>query len=113
MTGNFFQQITNALISYNYEIIKGSNVFDSGNYMEKRVYYNKLDPTYGISYVPGSVGGGGTGGGGGIIITPEPVVPTQPEQTTSTGFDFESLLSNPIVLIGLAVGVYLLVKDRL
>jgi hypothetical protein len=78
--------------------------------MEKRVYYNKLDPTYGISYVPSSVGGGG---GGEIVITPPPVVPTQPEQTTNTGFDFESLLSNPIVLIGLAVGVYLLVKDRL
>lgn len=114
MSGNFFQQLKNALSANNYEITFGNKVFDQGNYMEKRIYYNKFKPSYGITFVPGSVGGGGTavppaGGGGTVIKTPDQTV----QAPVTSQFDLSGLLSNPIFLIGGGIVLFLLIKNKL
>jgi len=82
-------------------------------------FYIRSNPSYGISYVPHtlpsppSTGGGGSGsgsGGGNIVPTPPAPVPTSPMAPVGGSEDITNLLSNPIVLVGVGLGIYFLMK---
>ena len=111
----YFQDLNHLLTRYGNTLIDApiANV-TTPEIVKPRLIYNENKPGYGITYSPPSAGGGGGGGGGGGI-TPKPKQPQPPPQTLPTipepgGFDFGGLLKNPIVLIGGAVVLFLLMK---
>ena len=114
----YLSKLPGKLLQHQYNIISDNKTFTSENKSDYRITWNPLKPTYGINYVPNQVPGytppniipGGGGGGGQIQITPQPVQQT-PVQTKSS-FDFGGLLSDPIVLIGAGLVLFLLLKDR-
>lgn len=104
----------NTLISRNgYQLIdppiKDKTIYEI---TKPRLIYNKNAKSYGITYTPPEPGGGG----GGVVIKP-PVTPpvNQPSEPTQTpnNFDVKSLLENPIILIGGAIVLYMLIKDKI
>lgn len=104
--------------NHKFDIVSQNNSYNNLNVGDVRIVHNRFKPSYGIVFVPTGVGGsGGTGpgtgsgsGGGQIQLEPEPT-PGGMSPTGETAFDFGELLSNPLVLIGLAIGVYVLLKD--
>jgi hypothetical protein len=114
--GTFFSQIIGSLSLHSFEIIQGFASFDQQQWMTKRIYHKNNDPTYGIAYVPGSVGGGGSGGGGGTIIVPTPNDPalqqTQTETQAGAGL-FAGLGDLPSWVLPVVIGVggYFLLKQ--
>lgn len=115
----YLSKLPGILLQHNFNIISANKTFSELNKSDVRITYNPLKPSYGITFVPGSVGQGngtpgggvpgGTPGGGNISITPN-----QPaaNPAVQSGFDFSSLLSNPAVLIGGGIVLYLLFKDK-
>ena len=113
----YLSKIPNKLLNHQYNIISDNKTFTSENKSDYRITWNPLKPTYGINYVPNQVPGytppnvvPGGGGGGQIQITP---TPSQPVNTPDPGgIDFGSLLSNPILLVGAGLVLFLLMKDK-
>lgn len=117
----YLSKIPGKLLQHQFNIISQNKTFTESDKSDIRITWNPLKPAYGITYVPQQVpgytppsitpgGGGGTGGGGQIQVIPGSN--TTPIQTPDPGgIDFGSLLSNPIVLIGGGLVLYLLLKD--
>jgi len=106
----FLEGIPNNLNYKGYQIIGGKNYFSSDDLGEKRLYYAPNAGSYGITFNPSSV----PGGGGTIAVQPTPPVTTpggepgsEPKQAGGLpNIDIVSLLSNPIVMIGIGVAIY-------
>lgn len=117
----YLSKIPGKLLQHQFNIISQNKTFSETDKSDIRITWNPIKPAYGITYVPQQVpgytppsiipGGNGGGGGGQIQIIPTQK-PTTPVQTPDPGgIDFSSLLSNPIVLIGGGLVLYLLLKD--
>lgn len=112
-SGNFYEQLKNGLQGFNYEILQGAPIFDSLNWKQKRIVYNSNKPNYGLTFIqsniPTPTPSGGTGNiptptGGNIIPTPN--APINSGAPVEAGFDFWTLLQNPIVWLAVGGAVY-------
>lgn len=121
MTGNYFTQLKSAFSFYNYNLLQGPEIFDAGNVGMLRIYNAINEPTYGISFIPGSVGGGGTGTtytntGTGTTTTTNfqktpDVLPGAPAAGPAGILDdIFNMLKNPVVIAGVIIGGYLIFK---
>lgn len=114
-----YSKVPSMLAQKNLVVVSQNKIFGKADLSEERVAYCQVCPTYGIVYVPGSVGGsgttggttgGGTPGGGEIQLTPEPVqTPTTVPSEAGSGIN--EIISNPVFLIGgILIAYYLLKK---
>ena len=75
-----------------------------------RLTYKENAPSYNIVYVPQTGGSGGT-----TIPTPQPVLTPSPEPvqagTQQSGFNMSGIFDNPLLLVGLGLGFFFLLKD--
>jgi hypothetical protein len=122
----YYGKLPGVLLSHQYNIISANKTFSADNREDIRITWNPIKPSYGITFIPDTVGQGGNGGnggggggprvppagGGGGTIGLTPPTQTGGSQTQqATGFDFKSLLENPMVLIGAGLlAVYFLMK---
>lgn len=111
----YLSKVPGKLLQHNFNIISSNKTFDDANKNDIRITWNPLKPSYGITFVPQQVPGYTPpsitpgGGGGQIQITPTPATPVQTPDPG--GIDFGSLLSNPLVLVGAGIVLFLLLKD--
>jgi len=119
----YLGKLPGKLLQHQFNIISANKTFTEADKSDYRITFNPIKTSYGITFVPPNVGGGGTPGGGGgtpgggtpggggqIIPTPAQQQPSMPGET---GFDIKTLLENPLVLIGGAVLLFFLMKDKL
>jgi len=113
----YLSKIPSIMLSHQFNIISANKTFDNENWSDFRITHNPIKKNYGITFIPNTPpgyvppgGGGGyvpPGGGGTIIKTP----PTQIPATAASGFNFEEILNNPIILIGAGLlAIYFIMK---
>jgi hypothetical protein len=106
------------LLSHQYNIISANKTFNAENKSDIRITHNPVKATYGITFVPSQVPGYNPPQNNppgndppGIKIIPNQTPATEPTKT-GLNFDFGEILSNPILLIGGGIALYLLLKDK-
>lgn len=109
----YLSKIPGKLLQHQFNIISQNKTFSESDKSDYRITWNPLKVNYGINYVPQQVPGYTPpniipgGGGGQIQVTPQPATPVQTPDPGGIG----SIFSNPIVLVGAGVVLFLLLKD--
>jgi len=118
----YYSKIPTIILSHKYNIISGNKTYSNENWSDNRITWNPVKESYGITFVPGNVGtgGGGSGGSGGpggggegggsIGITTTGGAGTG--TGAGAGFDIQSLISNPLILVGVGLAVYFLLIKK-
>ena len=118
----YYGKLAGKLLSHKYEIISANKTFSQQNATDIRITWNAIKPSYGITFVPGNVGtggggssgsgGSGSGGGGGGQITQTGSGQTQAQTQAAGGFNFQEILSNPLILVGVGLAFYFLLIKK-
>ncbi len=114
----YYGKLPGKLLRHSYNVISANKLFTQSDATDVRITWNPTKTNYGITFVPVQVPGytppGSTPGNNppGIQIVPNPPVQT-PSSPVNTEFNFDDLLSNPLVLIGGGVLLFFLLKDKL